>query len=338
MRLYMHMGFPKTGTSSIQRLLRTNRDKLLQQGICYPDPGENRHLPNLDGHIFSCRLMHCTGYMEKPWTQYRLDYRQEMIDSQCGIGILSSENMMYEDARDIAWWAEGFDLSFIYYVRNYYDYALSLQKELVKMGFQPTVHTFMEQHPFRMLGTIRQQIRMFGRERFIFRNYDSLSERGINVCDDFCDITAMKANLNPVENANITFRDYVTGFLYQASKSEMTREEYGKLRVQMRKIELPEWDSYIFNALPKDLFRQDRHTAAQLKFQGTLLRDPDWYAHTMERAEKIAAIPYQDLEPEAQFDIYEHLPAHEQIMLKRYFPKAGVSRNEPFLPSMMRAQ
>ena len=36
--LYLHIGLPKTGTTSIQNYLFENREALMQRGVCYPKP------------------------------------------------------------------------------------------------------------------------------------------------------------------------------------------------------------------------------------------------------------------------------------------------------------
>ena len=57
--LYLHIGTPKTGTSTIQYFCHLNYDLLLQKGLCYPDLGfrfpgigQNRNAYFLSHKIF----------------------------------------------------------------------------------------------------------------------------------------------------------------------------------------------------------------------------------------------------------------------------------------------
>lgn len=43
MRLLLHIGMPKTGTSTLQEALHTNRRRLRDVGVRYPDPGSRMH-------------------------------------------------------------------------------------------------------------------------------------------------------------------------------------------------------------------------------------------------------------------------------------------------------
>ena len=37
MKAFLHIGTPKTGTTTLQQFLHTNREKLVQDGILYPE-------------------------------------------------------------------------------------------------------------------------------------------------------------------------------------------------------------------------------------------------------------------------------------------------------------
>ena len=41
--LFIHIGSGKTGTTSIQKFLAANREKLLDQNLCYPGYDDNNH-------------------------------------------------------------------------------------------------------------------------------------------------------------------------------------------------------------------------------------------------------------------------------------------------------
>lgn len=337
MKLYMHIGFPKTGTSSIQALLYANKERLANQGICYPEPGTNDLLPGIKGHIFSCELMHRTGRMDKLWTEYREAYKMELESSACPKGIISAENLVYEHSRNIDFWAERFNVIIICYIRIYYDFILSMQKELIKMGFQQTVFTFAEIMDFRILGTLKYQIGSLGRKRFTFLDYNAVKERE-GLISSFARLTGIEVRkLRKTENENITFPDYITCFLYQLNRTDITVQEFCAVKKELHDVKLPEYDWYKFNALPAVVFRPGNYARAAFRYQGRLLGDSDWYDKTMARAEKISMIPYMDLTSEMQHRIFEMLSSYVQTTIRKFCPMAGKDRNMPYLPSMIGA-
>lgn len=337
MKLYMHIGFPKTGTSSIQAFLYANRDILANQGVCYPEPGANVFLTGIKGHIFCCELMHRTGRMDRPWTEYRDAYKAELEASGCPKGIISAENFVYEHSSNIDFWAERFDVTVICYMRNYYGFILSMQKELIKMGFQPTVFTFAEIMNFRILGTLKYQMRSLGSQRFIFRDYNAVRQKE-GVIANFKELADIGSGIfRQSGNENITFPDYITCFLYQLNRTEITVEDFLSIRKELRAVRLPEYGWYRFNALPAAVFRPGNYARASFRYQGVLLGDSDWYDKTMEMAEKVSMIQYMDLEPEMQHDIFEALSSDAQATIRRFCPMAGKNRNAPYLPSMIGA-
>lgn len=337
MKLYMHIGFPKTGTSSIQGLLYANKNILASHGVCYPEPGVNDLLRGLKGHIFCCEMMHRTGRMDRPWEEYRDAYKAELEASGCPKGIISSENFVYEHSRNIDFWADSFDVTLICYIRNYYDFIHSLQKELIKMGFQETVFTFAEIMDFRILGTLKYQIRSLGRQRFIFRDYNAVKEEK-GIIPDFTGLAGLDSvPLRQSRNENITFPDYITCFLYQLNRTDIKVPDFMAVRKELRDVKLPEYDWYRFNALPAAVFRPGNYARASFRYQGVLLGDSDWYDKTMERAEKVGMIQYMDLEPEMQHRIFEMLSPDAQMTIRKSCPTAGKDRTTPYLPSMIGA-
>lgn len=56
--LYLHIGTPKTGTTSIQEFMVCSREALQKHGICYPDIQKKfaNISPNRNGHFLVCRL------------------------------------------------------------------------------------------------------------------------------------------------------------------------------------------------------------------------------------------------------------------------------------------
>jgi hypothetical protein len=110
-KIFLHIGFGKTGTTSIQKTLLENRYALLNKGVLYPSTGivDGAHrglFPlnhnELDVGIFS-------------------ELISEIEKSESEKVVLSSENMSFLNesyVEKISGCFENFDVRVIFYVRN----------------------------------------------------------------------------------------------------------------------------------------------------------------------------------------------------------------------------
>jgi hypothetical protein len=93
MRLVLHVGHGKTGTSSVQATLRANADLLAANGICYPAPekrdGHSALLAMLKPYEKRPRIYHLVP--EEKWVKYGHRMRREILNTECDVMVLSSE-------------------------------------------------------------------------------------------------------------------------------------------------------------------------------------------------------------------------------------------------------
>ena len=139
-RLILHIGPNKTGTTSIQSFLRTNHERLAQQGIHYP--------MSVDSHnqtIFSLidtdkvrniqKRVENLAQKEKDW---REAWRRE-LSVEAGTTILSAEQLLSCSEQEIrslkARLKDSFDeFILLCYVRDYDEYVLSDVQQRMKSG------------------------------------------------------------------------------------------------------------------------------------------------------------------------------------------------------------
>lgn len=128
MKLYLHIGIHKTGTSSIQASLRQNRQILNDHGVIFPIYGDN----GTSGHSQAVTaLAGFNGNIEE------FDLFRELQSSGCHTAILSSENFSHLRSKSINTISEllatFFDsISVIVYLRRQDYWLESVYKQKIK--------------------------------------------------------------------------------------------------------------------------------------------------------------------------------------------------------------
>lgn len=337
--LFMHMGWPKTGTTSIQHFLYENRDRLLELGYCYPAS----HVP--DFHLFNYyyenQIWGLKAYdgplpAGHDWTYYRDIIHEEMLRSRCHFNIMSAEMGIYEHTDNLAFWKERYNIKAIYYLRNYFDFLVKVQQEYIKYTLSTGVFTVPHVRNYRILAAVKYQVLFFGRENCIFLDYDKIAKEK-NLISSFLEIIGLddSGDWKKTQNVNITPNEAHINALFQLSFVPMSVREFVLLRQELKKITFDKYDSFQSNTLPPEIFELDDYAHDALKYQGELLNDPLWYDRNLQRCEELAKKPYKDLPPEIQFHILENLSEEAREVLYKYLPAARkASPIKEWLPSM----
>lgn len=323
------MGFPKTGSTTIQKFCNTNRLSLLKNGICYPKP-----LASSLGYVQHDHNSCCNQqtYFDD-WRRARYTYYKEMKDSGCSLNILSSELLAYENTASLEYWKDKFNVRLLYYFRNIFDYLSSLLKELVKFGFKKSIKEFEASRNFRILGAMYYQIKLFGEQNCAFHNFDKVRRQG-NLMEDFQRAVGIgePAQYEPVKDANRSLPDAATNFLYQLLPLPLSNKEYIGLTKDLYKIDLSEYRDFRSNLLPRSMYKLDEYTRQAIKYQSLLLDDADWPEWTFDRMEKQMATPYRDLPPDMQHFIFANLSDESKQTIWKVLPEAGRGK-AGFLPA-----
>lgn len=143
-KLFLHIGFNKTGSTSIQRNLALNAKALRSRGILYPhDPDAPytqrwQHVP-LAAAVPGNQL-NWLSPRKKKTKGAAWDKLAEVLDaSDCSTVILSSEGFggLTMQAEQIDWLKKklaGFDITVIAYIRRQDSYFLSAYQQRIKAG------------------------------------------------------------------------------------------------------------------------------------------------------------------------------------------------------------
>jgi hypothetical protein len=193
-RLYLHIGYPKTGTSALQRALVRNTASLAKAGVLYPHVGRIN-----DAHYgFNLSLgvgqYHGNVKIEEAET-LRAQLRDEVMRSGCERIIVSSETLSIvrsvERVRDLF---SDYDVQVVVYLRRH-DHAFeSLYSQSAKMvgdpPWQPNIESFIlyqltakrGQHDY--VQVLRRWADKFGKDAISVRPYER-SQNTPDLLSDF---------------------------------------------------------------------------------------------------------------------------------------------------------
>ena len=147
--LYLHIGTPKTGTTSIQYFLNKNRDVFSEKGYCVPDLGYrfDKVHKNRNAHFLVQRYFDEQGKrLHKKEKNLREEGMKQVIDylAQYDNVILSDESIYNQSYRIKNFWEKliqslsehGHSLKVIVYLRRQDAYVRSYWTQSVKAGEQ----------------------------------------------------------------------------------------------------------------------------------------------------------------------------------------------------------
>lgn len=319
-KLYIHIGFAKTGTSTIQKFLYTNRNYLRTLGLCYPDPFVGQAQK---GNIAHLRMSECDSrlrYDKIPWSEYRDRYYRSLLHENAPINILSAESFSFDRPDIFTPFQRDFDIKIICYFRNIFDYSVSLQKQLIKEGLRPDAFELVQFRNAHILANVESYIDKFGRENCHFVDYDSIGKEN-SILNCFfkilnIDVDFQKCN---IEKVNVTPCDAVVMFLYQLSFLPFNRAEWNSLRDALLKRNYPLWESFHSSFLSSKDFLIDGSCEGLIIRQGELLNDKEWLNKTKARGEQLAMGNMTELPLDIQKSIFESLPEEVKRIICKYW-------------------
>ncbi len=132
-KLFLHVGLPKTATTSIQRFLLHNREKLIAHGVLYPRAG----LQNFAHHPLSTAFRKGGADWIKPVEPDVLarSLRGEIEATGCDTVIMSTEALSYvPQITEVKDYFQDFDTDIVFYLRRQDKWLESAYKSNLKTG------------------------------------------------------------------------------------------------------------------------------------------------------------------------------------------------------------
>jgi hypothetical protein len=232
--LYLHIGTEKTGTTSIQRFLKSNRELLASNGILFPtSPGNMNHMAltvaaqdeDVQGPLRKIFKVLDPIEVRQFRARLRADMDAELKDARYPKTIMSGEHCSSRllDDREVerlkGMLTPYFDrIRIIVYIRRQDDFLLSTYSTTIKVGGTrqlgiPAARRMENRYDHWEL--LSRWARVFGRENIICRKYDKQTLKGESVVTDFLDAAGIEANLpfDQPEMRNESFDAYTLEFL-----------------------------------------------------------------------------------------------------------------------------
>jgi hypothetical protein len=197
-RILLHIGFPKTGTTTIQNFLYEHREILLKEtGVLYPSLAANltdalctMFLNDPSKHITNkMRGITEKGELTDLARAYQHSLEKEFSSVQYDTILLSAEgvaNLQAEEIHNLKNWGDQYTDSWtvIAYVRHPVNYTRSVIQQLMKSG--QTLEQLYENAPLpNYKGRLRGFIEIFGKENINVFDFESAA--GANLLHSFCE-------------------------------------------------------------------------------------------------------------------------------------------------------
>ena len=205
--LYLHIGTPKTGSTSIQNFMYDNRETLAEKGLYYPDMGYD--FKNIIHSVNAHFLMNLTPANKTPAEGYAKSFTEgleklyEMAADHEKI-LLSEEKLWYwyrKDGPNSSFWkdlkekldAHGIDCRIIVYLRRQDSFMQSLWSQRIKAGIRKcSFEEFLkEPYPNDYYDYLNTLAGIFGKDHIIARPFERGRFKNGDLLEDFLDIFGM---------------------------------------------------------------------------------------------------------------------------------------------------
>lgn len=190
---YLHIGSPKTGSTSIQAWCFRNKAALEGKGLLYPGT-QQRHnalLSEFHKHPEELRFNRMGTDLSQDGAaraELTAEYAEAAASSAQAV-LYSNENFLGQ-ARQIRLkalqqeLAQQFgELRILCYLRDPYKLLVSRAQEQVKSGVR-TYEKVVARPPVLSMDTLQDYARVFGKEALVLRNFDKLNAAGTPLLQD----------------------------------------------------------------------------------------------------------------------------------------------------------
>lgn len=333
-KLYIHIGFPKTGTTTIQNFFYFNREKNKRNGIYYPTPVQRKGVEG-NSHQSISASDYRTLYDNTPISVFLDIYKKDMLSCKCDINILSAETLVYDNPQNLSSLRECFDIKIICAFRNIFDSTISLQKQIIRDGLRQEIFQLAASRNNLVLSRVESYVNFFGCENCFFLNYDKIKNTG-SILNEFLKILGVGISFeNNSKRSNKTPSDVVNMFLFQLSFLPISFVEWKNIRNELIGLDVSPWKDFICTLMPSSFFQLDQVCHKAIQRQGQLLNDSSWHDYTLLRGKILESIPNHDLPKDVQHYIFRNLSKSAQNTIIRYWPLAGKAKsNDAILPSL----
>lgn len=184
--IYFHIGAHKTGTTSVQRALSDNAERLRERGFLFPSPGPGYYAHHRLMYGLRRRRDQKTGDIPDPQSEITRIRTEASADSGSAV-IISSEGLFSLDHRSIRYLYDqfdGFERRVIAYVRRQDNMIVSTYNQRIKSHKNRFNRDFSRllENPRAMVsdidyrGHLDRWSSVFGRDHVVVRCYEAAQD------------------------------------------------------------------------------------------------------------------------------------------------------------------
>lgn len=230
--LYLHIGAPKTGTTSIQHFCRANQEVFKKKGYCFPlMPFHYKYKSKVRNGLFlTSKYIDENGKRDRQKEEENIKEGMKILEdtfleydnvilSDEGIwngfflrkGTRKKADILLESAQRC-----GYQIKVIVYLRRQVDYLLSWYNQLIKHSSSKRLSCLSWEEYFQNYQTyvaldylkyLGQLERCFGKENLIVRRFDRKFFINNSLVDDFLNAVGLQMDEDFIDDKEVTNRN-----------------------------------------------------------------------------------------------------------------------------------
>lgn len=332
-KLYIHAGLPKTGTTSIQTCCTNNREILYDFGINYPVSSVFQH-----NHF----AMTKTAEVYDPCVDAQKNFEgfisQVAHDSHSV--LLSSESFLFDEPEKYDILFQMFDAVYIVvYIRNVYDISNAGFVQNIKTP--EAVNNLFSRSIFFSSEYVQPWFQRFGRQNFIIKNFDMISNQGDLLKDFFSTIGVVDiSNFTFSEHENVTLKTCYAFFLRHLANIPLAHDTWYECVSVLTSLSQADIQSPVYRSIPDWVW--DRNLSKineQIQLESDWLQDSSWPVHCNFQRYRLPFCPYTQLSADEQHRIFGALPEHLRDAIMQAWPTAlEAQTDEPLFPPLFESE
>lgn len=178
-RLFLHIGQPKTATTSIQNFLAVNREQLIKKGWLYPNAARQYAAHHLLGNFFRAQPIHWIGSADPSAVMQELMH--EIEETGCDNIIMSTESLYFaENHARFRDYFKAFDVSVVVFLRRQDEWLESAYQENLKNGetrLDPERYLAAHAGSLDYAARLKTWADVFGKEKILVHSFESTAEK-----------------------------------------------------------------------------------------------------------------------------------------------------------------
>jgi len=184
---------------------------------------------------------------------------------------------------------------------------------------------------------IENWINKLGMEKFIFKSYNEITEKGLDLIEDFCSTLNVKTDQRffyPGKQKISPSKAY-QAFMLPINFTPIKDDEYTIVSYDLMGIDKKTNTGFDCNFIPSHFFKNpSTELINAIKRQGELLNDPHWLDRFYSEAKALSDDGWHDLPAHLQHAFFNNMTKESKHILRKYLSIEINNIEKPFLQSI----